>query len=186
MVGKPHGHPFDIVTLVHNVLLEELFVKFHLVVEKGGALPDVVTQDFLPGFGLTGILASQKNAVSVDIALEMGERTVFFLHHLVGFLNKDLLVFLVHLSGPHQFENFEDLLGVFLAVFGHRRIKLFHLFHGFGRIFGKRCKTLCLNKQRHAYQDADTKKSLHHYIEKWCAKIAKSLLFCTRDVNDII
>ena len=186
MVGKAHGYPFDIVTLVHDVVFEELLVVLHLVMEKGGTLPDVIAQYFLPCFGLRGVLAFQKSTISFDVALEMGERTVFFLHHLVGLLNENGLVVFVHLGGPHQLENIKNLLGLFLAVFRHCRVKLLHLFHGFGRIFGERCKTLSLSKHCQAYQETDTKKSFHHYIEKWCAKIAKSLLFCTRDINDKI
>ena len=66
-------------------------------------------------------------------------------------LNENGLVVFVHLGGPHQLENIKNFLGLFLAVFRHCRVKLLHLFHGFGRVFGERCKTLSLSKHCQAY-----------------------------------
>ena len=173
VVGKPHGYPFHVVSLVHDIVAEEALIKLHFAFEEGGTMTNMECQDFLPGLGFACILALQENTVGVYKTLKMRDGTVFFLYHLVGLFNENPLIFLVHLGGPKQLEFFQDFLGFLLAVFGHRRIELLHFLHGFGRVFGKSCKALSLSHYRQAKQHTDTKNLLHHYIEKWCAKITK-------------
>ena len=144
VVGEPHGHPFHVVALVQNVVLEKVLVQFHFPLEKGGTLPDVEVQDLPPSFGLVRVLALQEGVVSVYQTLEMRNRAVFFLHHLVGRVNEYGLVLRVYAGGPHQLEGVQDSFSFLLAVLRHGCIKLLHLLHRFGRIFGKGCKTLCL------------------------------------------
>ena len=134
MVGEAHGHPLHIVALIHNIVPEEVRIKLHLFLKEGGAFPDVVVENLLPGLGLACILALQKDVVSADKALEMRNGTVFLLHHLVGLGDENRLVVRVHAGGPHLLELLENLLGLLLPVFGHRSVKLLHLLHRFSGV----------------------------------------------------
>ena len=145
MIREAHGYPFDIISLIHNVIAKETLIELHLALEESGAMTDMVIQNFLPVFGFASILTLQKGAICLDKALKMRNGAVFFLHHLVGFLNKNGLVVLIHLGSPHQLKLFQNLLGLLLSVFGYRRIELLHLLHGFGRVFRERRKTLSLS-----------------------------------------
>ena len=101
MVGKAHGHPFHIIAFVQNIVFEKVFIQFHFSLEESGALSDMIVQDLMPGIVFAGILTLQKDVISMNKALEMGNRTMLFLYHLVGRINKHGLISRIHERRPH-------------------------------------------------------------------------------------